>query len=89
MPRAAKEKKGSTRKGGPVRFIRNGLHAASRDSSYSGTVHWDGNTAGEAWLIKPPGPNGTRTKLEYCHALPVSGEFDIETSGGACVTRDP
>ena len=40
-----------------------------------------------AYLIKPRG--GKRQALEFCKELPVSGEFDIETSRGARVTRNP
>lgn len=64
-----------------------GVHPGSRDSGYRGTVHWDKNLSGEAFLIRPPG--GARLKLEFCKVLPVSGEFDIETRGGAHVTREP
>ena len=84
----SKGRRGGTAKG--VTFgnrFNNGLHVGSRDASYRGTLHWDGNDDGKAYLIKPPG--GPKTELEFCHPLPVSGEFDIETSGGATVTRDP
>jgi hypothetical protein len=70
--------------GGP---FGSGLHPGSRDSSYRGTLHWDKGRDGKAYLIKPPG--GQRVLLEYCHVLPVSGEFDIETQSAAGVTRDP
>lgn len=74
----------AVRLGGPSR---SGVHPGSRDSGYQGTVHWDGEPAGDAFLIRPPG--GAKLKLEFCNVLPVSGEFDIQTTGGAHVTRDP
>ena len=82
-----------TRKGGGEVMVELGggdapkVHVGSRDDSYRGTVHWSARNAGKAYLIKPPG--GPKVELEFCKPLPVSGSFDIETSGGAIVTRDP
>lgn len=65
-----------------------GVHPGSRDTGYRGKVHWNVEKDGLAFLVKPPGGE-TKIKLEFCKELPVSGEFDIATSGGAGVTRDP